>query len=177
MSTPRERICEAMLDLVAFRGYREVSVEDIVRQAGVQQRDFEELFSSKEDCALAVFDEIREDFGRCYRAAYEGESQWTDSIRAATYASVDWLAEHLREGRFALVEIAIEHRRVYRVGKHMTENSLEPIERLAFVGPRLRRSLCREHLGPVPVDHVAERAPGPSRTDQGGVASDSVREV
>jgi AcrR family transcriptional regulator len=52
----RERILAAVVELVAERGYRNVSVAAIVKRAGTARLKFYELFASKEDCFLAAYD-------------------------------------------------------------------------------------------------------------------------
>jgi AcrR family transcriptional regulator len=52
----RERLLAAVIDLVAERGYRAVSVAAIVKQAGTSRLKFYEAYSSKEDCFLAAYD-------------------------------------------------------------------------------------------------------------------------
>ncbi len=96
-----------MLDLTCSRGYNAVSIEEIVEQAEVEVEveEFARLFGSKEECAIAVFDDIEDEFERAISAAYEGEAQWPDSLRAASYAVAGWIAEHPREFRFAAVEM------------------------------------------------------------------------
>jgi AcrR family transcriptional regulator len=52
----RERILAAVVELVAERGYRAVSVAAIVKRAGTARLKFYDLFGSKEDCFLAAYD-------------------------------------------------------------------------------------------------------------------------
>jgi AcrR family transcriptional regulator len=52
------RIHDAMLELVAERGYGAVTVRDIARRAGVSTRSFYQHCSGKEECFLAVHDRI-----------------------------------------------------------------------------------------------------------------------
>lgn len=52
----RRRILDAVVELVAERGYRDVSVAAIIKRAGVAKLKFYELFSSKQDAFLAAFD-------------------------------------------------------------------------------------------------------------------------
>jgi AcrR family transcriptional regulator len=101
----RERLERAMLDLVSSQGYEATSVEELLEHAGATQAEFESEFSSKEDCALAVFDRFMEDCIGVVREAYEGESEWPGSLRAAAYALARWLDEHPREARFGGLEI------------------------------------------------------------------------
>ena len=99
MRDARERICEAMLDLASAEDYEAIQIEDVVERAGASREDFDRIFSSKEDCAIAVFDRFIEDFNREVDEAYSSEEKWPDSLRAAAYAFASWMKEHPREVR------------------------------------------------------------------------------
>jgi AcrR family transcriptional regulator len=101
----RCRICDALLELVVTQGYAQTTVAQILEQAGVNQCDFERLFSSKEECTMAVFDLHQGAIEREIIAAYEAEDEWPTSLRAAAYAVAQWMVEHPREMRFGTVEI------------------------------------------------------------------------
>lgn len=50
----RARIISALAEEVSEKGYRQVTVADIVKRAGIARNTFYENFSSKEDCFLAA---------------------------------------------------------------------------------------------------------------------------
>jgi AcrR family transcriptional regulator len=52
----RQRILTAAAKVFAERGYRQVSVADIVKESRIARGRFYENFSSKEDCFFAVYD-------------------------------------------------------------------------------------------------------------------------
>jgi AcrR family transcriptional regulator len=52
----RARVIAALADETVDKGYRAVTVADIVRRAGIARNTFYENFSSKEDCFLAAQD-------------------------------------------------------------------------------------------------------------------------
>jgi AcrR family transcriptional regulator len=54
----RQRILDAVADVVSLAGYGAMSVEDVVGAAGVSRRTFYDNFKSKEDAFLAAYDEI-----------------------------------------------------------------------------------------------------------------------
>jgi AcrR family transcriptional regulator len=101
----RERIFAAMLELSAERGYVAVDLGELVERAGLARADFDRLFSSKEECALALFDEFMGDCIGAVREAYDGEPEWPDALRAAAYTLADWLEAHPLEVRFGGLEI------------------------------------------------------------------------
>jgi AcrR family transcriptional regulator/DNA-binding MarR family transcriptional regulator len=79
----RARMLSAVVDAVAEVGYAGMSVAQVIDRAGVSRRTFYELFESREDCFVAAFDETVREFGEAIVDAYERESSWLASIRAA----------------------------------------------------------------------------------------------
>ena len=103
----RNRIHQAMIEVVSERGYPETRVVDVIGVAGVSRKTFYELFDSKEDCFLAAYDVLLENLLR--EAADEFEAMagipWAERVSAALKALLDHLAEHPSEARFAIVEV------------------------------------------------------------------------
>ena len=58
-SNQRERLLDAIANVVAEKGYAATRVADITDYAGVSRKTFYELFSDKEDCFLAAYDASR----------------------------------------------------------------------------------------------------------------------
>ncbi|OLT30812.1 hypothetical protein BJF79_09280 [Actinomadura sp. CNU-125] len=52
----RARLCAAMADVMAEKGYVDTSVADVLQRATVSRQSFYELFDSKLDCFNAAFD-------------------------------------------------------------------------------------------------------------------------
>jgi AcrR family transcriptional regulator len=96
---------KAMLDLSFEQGYEAVSVEQVVQRAGATRRDFSAIFASKEDCAIAILEELASDSLRTVREAYDGQAQWPDSLRAGAYAKARWMIENPKWVRFGMVEM------------------------------------------------------------------------
>jgi AcrR family transcriptional regulator len=103
----RNRIHQAMIEVVSERGYPETRVVDVIGVAGVSRKTFYELFDSKEDCFLAAYDVLLENL--LGEAADEFESMpgtpWAERISASLEALLDHLAKHPDEARFAIVEV------------------------------------------------------------------------
>lgn len=57
ITSQRERLLLAMAEAVAEHGYAKTSVAQVLKRAGVSRESFYELFSNKEDCFLAAYDE------------------------------------------------------------------------------------------------------------------------
>lgn len=85
----RQRLLTGAAEIVAERGYRQVSVADIVKRAATARSRFYENFSSKEDCFFALYDNAVE-------AALE-------SVAAACGEAEDDFPERVRIGLGALL--------------------------------------------------------------------------
>lgn len=78
----RRRILRATGELVAKRGYHDVSVELIVKRAKVSFKTFYKHFSGKEDAFIALFDEVTGDARRRIGEALaaEPDAPWPKTI-------------------------------------------------------------------------------------------------
>lgn len=103
----RNRIHQAMIEVVSARGYPETRVVDVIGVAGVSRKTFYELFESKEDCFLAAYDVLLENLLGEAAEPFESKSgsPWAERIAAALEALLDHLAAHPDEARFAIVEV------------------------------------------------------------------------
>jgi AcrR family transcriptional regulator len=101
----RERLQEAILELVADQGYRETSLEEVLAAAEVSRADFDQLYESKESLAVEVLEERSKDCFRAVMDAYEAEAEWPDSLRVGAYAMADWMAAHPREVRYGPMQM------------------------------------------------------------------------
>ena len=103
----RNRIHQAMIEVVSERGYPETRVVDVIGVAGVSRKTFYELFDSKEDCFLAAYDVLLENLLGEATDAFESKpgAPWAERVAAALEALLEHLAGHPDEARFAIVEV------------------------------------------------------------------------
>ena len=103
----RNRIHQAMIEVVAERGYPETRVVDVIGVAGVSRKTFYELFDSKEDCFLAAYDVLLDNLLGEAGNAFEAKAgaPWAERIGDALRALLEHLARHPAEARFAIVEV------------------------------------------------------------------------
>lgn len=103
----RNRIHQAMIEVVSERGYPETRVVDVIGVAGVSRKTFYELFDSKEDCFLAAYDVLLENLLSDAGNAFESRpgAPWAERMAAALEALLAHLAAHPDEARFAIVEV------------------------------------------------------------------------
>jgi len=100
----RARIIAALAAETVEKGYRAVTVADIVRRAGIARNTFYENFSSKEDCFLAACDyAVKEARARVLEAAGEVEA-WPERVRAGLAAFLRYAAGEPALARTCIVE-------------------------------------------------------------------------
>ncbi len=103
----KSRILEAMIEVVAERGYPDTRVVDVIEVAGVSRKTFYELFSSKEDCFLAAYDILLGNLLGDTARGFESNpgAPWAERVGAALGELLKHLSEHPDEARFAIVEV------------------------------------------------------------------------
>lgn len=100
----RARIIAALAEETVARGYRAVTVADIVRRAGIARNTFYENFSSKQDCFLATQDyAVKEALRRVVEAATKVES-WQERVDAGLGAFLHYVASEPALARTCIVE-------------------------------------------------------------------------
>src|SRR5271154_1789394 len=89
----RQRILSAAVELIAERGYRSVSVADIVKRAAIARARFYENFSSKQDCFLTAYDAAAAELMRRVGEAYQGsEPTFPERVHAGLAAMLAYMA-------------------------------------------------------------------------------------
>jgi AcrR family transcriptional regulator len=100
----RARIVAALAEETMDRGYRAVTVADIVRRAGIARNTFYDNFASKQDCFLATQDfAVEESLQRVVDAAGEEES-WEARLAAGLGAFLKYVASEPALARTCIVE-------------------------------------------------------------------------
>ncbi|HEX4307951.1 MAG TPA: TetR/AcrR family transcriptional regulator [Solirubrobacterales bacterium] len=100
----RARIVNALAEETMVRGYRAVTVADIVRRAGIARNTFYDNFASKEDCFLATQDyAVEEALQRVVEAAAAAEG-WEDRLIAGLSAFLKYVADEPALARTCIVE-------------------------------------------------------------------------
>lgn len=100
-ASPRKRIEEATIDLVAERGYEATAVEEVCERASVSPAAFERYFVDLEDCCTRIYTRNNELFDEQVQAAFATHQSWRDSLRAAA----DFLSARPREVRFNVIAV------------------------------------------------------------------------
>jgi AcrR family transcriptional regulator len=100
----RARIISALAAETGVKGYRAVTVADIVRRAGIARNTFYENFGSKEECFLAASEfAVAEVLQRVVGAAEEVES-WPRRVNRGLAAFLGFVAGEPALARTCIVE-------------------------------------------------------------------------
>ena len=100
----RVRIIGALALEISEQGYRQVTVSDIVKRAGIARNTFYENFRSKEDCFLAAQEyAMSTALERVVAAAGELED-WPRRVCAGLSAFLDYVVEEPALARTCMVE-------------------------------------------------------------------------
>jgi AcrR family transcriptional regulator len=87
----RTRLLDAAFAVVSEQGYRRLTVRRVCGRAGVSNKTFYDLFSDREDCFLAAFDQAVEELTAIVEPAFAGEREWTARMRAGLGALLAYL--------------------------------------------------------------------------------------
>jgi AcrR family transcriptional regulator len=101
----RERILAAVAQVASVGGYGGMSVQDIVREAGVSRRTFYEQFKNKDQAFLAAYDEASGRLLASVRAAFERETTMEGRVRAGLGTFLDLLAASPAFAKMCIVEV------------------------------------------------------------------------
>ena len=103
-SDQRARLCGAMIQAVAERGYGPVTTRELAGMAGVSTRTLYELFAGKEECFLEAFDLVVDRAVDQIAAAYQGGRDWRGRLCDAFAAFTREVERDPCASRLVLVE-------------------------------------------------------------------------
>lgn len=98
------RLREALLDLCGERGYADLSLEELLERAGLDQAAFNRHYANLDACFAAVLEEVYAEFFIRATEAVASQSGWRDRMRATAYALLRFLRGDERVARLAAVE-------------------------------------------------------------------------
>ena len=101
----RQRILAAVAEATSERGYARMSVEDVVRGAGVSRRTFYELFDNKEHVFLEAYDQVGNLLVAAVRAANESENGFANRVTAGFRVFLELLEASPAFARMCIVEV------------------------------------------------------------------------
>lgn len=160
-ASQRERLLQAMLELVAERGYAAVTVPDVVATAMVGRNAFYELFADKTACFLAVCDRLAD---QILGLLWVSEAtDWIEALQIGSRRYLRWWQDNPEFAQAYLVEMpaaghpALEareklHDRIRPVFEQLAawarreQPDLPPVRPrvLVFIVPALEELVARE---------------------------------
>ena len=94
-----------MAQVASTRGYGAMSVQDVVREAGVSRRTFYEQFKNKDHAFLAAYDEASGRLMTTIRSGIDAEKTFEDKISAGFRAFLELLAASPAFAKMCIVEV------------------------------------------------------------------------
>jgi AcrR family transcriptional regulator len=110
-----DRLAGAVVEVIVERGYGATTIAEVVERARTDRAAFEARFHSLEDCVQKVYEAFIDDFKGKVRRAFDSQPGWPASLRAAAYASGEWVDEHPSAAHFGAVEVLSAGNEMIRV--------------------------------------------------------------
>lgn len=104
IANQRRRIFEGFAAALAYHGYEDTKITDIVELAGVSRATFYERFESKELCFAAAYEDGVERLAAAIETAAEGKDDWDAAVAAGLHAGLEFLAADPPLAHLLLVE-------------------------------------------------------------------------
>jgi len=100
----RSRMLAAAVEAVEDVGYARMTVAQVIGRARVSRKTFYDVFTDREDCFLAAFEQAMGQAHLIAKEAYESESTWRDGIRAALARLLMFMDEEPGLAKLCIVE-------------------------------------------------------------------------
>jgi AcrR family transcriptional regulator len=121
----------AAVDVVEEVGYARMTVARVIARARVSRKTFYDLFSDREDCFLAAFDQAINQARELAVEAYARESGWREGMRSALARLLILMDEEPALARLCMIE-------ALGAGDRVLERRAEVLEELVAVVDRGR---------------------------------------
>jgi len=104
IANQRARIFNGFAAALAYHGYEDTKVTDIVELSGVSRATFYERFESKELCFAAAYEDGVERLAETVEEGARGERGWTNRLSAGLRVGLEFLAANPPLAHLLLVE-------------------------------------------------------------------------
>jgi len=104
IANQRARIFDGFATALAYHGYEDTKVTDIVELSGVSRATFYERFESKEICFAAAYEDGVERLAGALEEAARSERGWANQLSAGLAAGLEFLAANPSLAHLLLVE-------------------------------------------------------------------------
>jgi AcrR family transcriptional regulator len=161
----RGRIKQALVEVLAERGFAGATVGLVVGRAGVSTRTFYQCFDGLEECLIAVMDSVMEQIVALSSRELEAAGRWQEGIRSALAAVLSYLDRQPEPARVCLVEtlaggpVVLAHRE--RLIEAFRLPVIERIEREVPGVPSLAAEGVLSSVFGILHAHIVTEKPGP----------------
>jgi AcrR family transcriptional regulator len=131
----RERIVQAMTQVVVEEGFQRVTIAKLCKRARVTERAFYRQFADLEACFLAAYDSILERYLASILDAYDAPVAWDAALVGALRAVLETTAERPGQARLVLVEALTAGPQGVERTRGLTDTLQEQVARHAERGP------------------------------------------
>lgn len=107
VTNQRERIFAAVADTVAEKGYVGLTVEEVIRRAGVSRRTFYDQFPDKQAAFFAAYDASVEQVMMAAGVGFASAEHWPEQVRHALRGLLDFLSNDPAFTRMAIIDIPL----------------------------------------------------------------------
>jgi AcrR family transcriptional regulator len=104
IANQRRRILDGLAAALAYHGYEDTKITDIVELAGISRPTFYEYFEGKEQCFAAAYEDGLERLIAAVEAVVEGEREWAACLEAGLDTGLDFFAADPPLAHLLLVE-------------------------------------------------------------------------
>jgi len=139
----RRRLLLAFGEVASTSGLEAATVGRVCEQAAVSRRTFYELFSDREDCLLAAFDQAIERFAHRVGPVFGAKGSWRERTRAALALILEQLDAEPDVARLCVVEASRGGPKLLERRRHVLESIAEAVDE--------GRSRVRAAVGPPPL--------------------------
>lgn len=96
-------ISSALFAATRERGYREVTIEELLARVQMTREEFDVNFADKTDLVVKVFTAFTDDFKERAGRAFEAVPAWPDNMRAAAYETARWMTDNPEAVWFGMI--------------------------------------------------------------------------
>jgi AcrR family transcriptional regulator/DNA-binding MarR family transcriptional regulator len=100
----RSRMLAAAVEAVEDVGYARMTVAQVISRARVSRKTFYDVFTDREDCFLAAFEQALDQGRLIAQEAYQRESGWREGIRSALALLLAYMDEEPGLAKLCIVE-------------------------------------------------------------------------
>jgi len=123
----------AAVEAVGEVGYSRMTVAQVISRARVSRKTFYDVFTDREDCFLAAFEQALGQASSIAREAYQSESTWRDGIRAGLARLLMFMDEEPGLAKLCIVE-------ALGAGERVLDRRAKVLDELAVVIDRGREA-------------------------------------